>query len=162
MANSRYVTTSLIGANLLVPASATAFALGTRTFGNLGSEWMYVYATNAITQYTTVFIDADYKATGITTTLVQGPGVVGVAPVAFNAGESGWVQLKGSATVRAAAACAANIGLYTTGTAGVLDDATVSSGYIAGIILATAASAGGADDMSAMLSNPVAVRPTSI
>jgi hypothetical protein len=58
---------------------------------------------------------------------------VGFAQCSIASAYYGWVQLGGAPLVNCAANCAPNVPLYTTSTVGVLDDATVSAGMVAGV-----------------------------
>jgi hypothetical protein len=60
---------------------------------------------------------------------------VGIAQVAFADNDYGWVLRKGQGTVLVLASCAADVGLYTSASAGYLDDATASLTLISGIVL---------------------------
>lgn len=122
------------------------FALGTMEYGADGTGWMYVHAAGAITIYDWVAIDENYEAVAGTTALAQAGHQVGFAQAAFADNEFGWVAIHGANIhVRAAAACAPDTVLYTSGTAGVLNDDS-SSVYeaIVGVVLVGTATATGA------------------
>lgn len=96
-------------------------ALGTRVIGNNDSEWVYVYATAAITQYALVGIQASGTAQMMTSTLARGttPMTFAISQQTFAAGDYGWVATDGkSLTVLTTAASTAGERLYTTATAG--------------------------------------------
>jgi hypothetical protein len=57
--------------------------------------------------------------------------------VSIASAEYGWVQLGGKPRVLVAANCQPSVPLFTTATAGVLDDATVTAGLIAGLVATT-------------------------
>jgi len=123
------------------------FALGTIERGADGTMWMYVHASGAITLYDCVAIDENYEAAAITTALAQAGHQVGFAQAAFSDNDFGWVAICGSnIRVRAAAACAPDILLYTSATAGVLDDdGTSTREGIVGVVLVGTATATGAN-----------------
>lgn len=142
-----------IGPEFLETSTTPRFRLGTVIKGAGDEEWMYVRANGAITGAGfVVVIDPNaagnpYDAAMVTNTNGLRGLPVGVAGVAFADNAFGWVQVKGSAQIRVAASCAANVELTTTTTAGELDDAAgVGTKEILGIVLTTAraASAGNA------------------
>jgi hypothetical protein len=103
-----------------------------------GYQYMYVHANGAIAQYDVVAIDEAYETAPITKALADASNKVGVAPVAFADNDFGWVQVSGLVTMNVLASCAADVALYTSVTAGSLDDASASQTKIAGISLTTA------------------------
>jgi hypothetical protein len=143
-----YVTSGQIGVNLAETTTGTTtngvdakFTLGQRVTATDGSEWLYVQAGEAITQYMWVSIDENFQAVKGTKTLADAGHGVGFAQVAFADNEFGWVAVNapGNITVRVAASCAADVQLYTTSTAGVLDDTSASQTLIRGVVLVAAA-----------------------
>ena len=127
------------------------FKAGTVVAGGGGSEFLFVLASAAIAagdvcQITTL----TSAATGITTTNGLLGDRVGVAQVAIASGAYGWLQIAGACqNITVAPSCAPNVLLYTTATAGEIDDATTTGvKLINGIVItatnstATAAVAG--------------------
>jgi len=78
---------------------------------------------------------------------------VGVPEVDLGVGKWGWLQIYGPAPVMVGANCAVDAVLYTSGTAGTLDDTAGSQNKIEGIWLTTAKGAG-AGTAPAMLNFP--------
>lgn len=74
-----------------------------------------------------------------------GGGSIGIAQVAIASANWGWIAVNGNRLrVKTLVGCNPNVPLYTTSTAGSLDDTTVSAGYMTGITIngsATSASA---------------------
>lgn len=144
-----YATDGTLGVNLtqLVTGTGTSFdrgnqiALGQRVIASDGSEWVYVHAGAAITQYSWVSIDENWEAVMGTKTLADAGYGVGFAQVAFSDNDFGWVCVNGpgNINVRVLASCAADVQLYTSATAGVLDDTSASQNLIRGVVLVTAA-----------------------
>lgn len=139
------------GANFDSTSTDAKFALGTQGRGNDGTEWMYVQAQSAVSQYMWV---------GLTTAFVANPGTkahlddgrkVGFAQVAFAANDYGWVAIKGQNSVlkvKAKNACLPAVDLYSSGTAGYVDDTSASQTQIQGITLTdTATSSGAAEEL---------------
>lgn len=144
-----FPTTGMAGVSLSTTTAGTTtdgvgakFELGTLVEANDGSRWMYVQAGAAITQYRTVAIDENAQAVHITTALAAAGHGVGFAQVAFADNDFGWVcvHATGNISIRLAASCAADVQLYTTATAGILDDTSASVTLIRGVVAVVAAS----------------------
>lgn len=119
----------------LEPTSDKRFELGETARGPDGTVYQYVQATAAtIAQYAAVAITEANRAAELTKSLADENHRVGFAQTAFTASYYGWVAISGLALrCKLAASCAANVVLYTTGTAGVLDDASTSQTKIIGV-----------------------------
>ena len=75
----------------------------------------------------------------------NGLNMVVVAQVSIASSYYGWVAANGSALrANVLVGCNPKVPLYTTSTAGSLDDTTVSSGYVSGITLNTSATSASA------------------
>lgn len=103
--------------------------LGER-FWQGGKAYQYTHAGNNISKNSAVRINRSNlrafpmaKSTGLTE-------LAGVATEAFTNGQYGWVQVYGKARARTGSGCAANAQLYTSGTSGVVDDASGSQDTI--------------------------------
>lgn len=149
-----------IGPEFLETSTRPFFRLGTVMKGAGDAEWMYVRANGAITGagFVVVIDPANatdpYDAAMVTNTNGLRGLPVGVAPVAFADNAFGWVQIRGTAQIRVAASCAANVEITTTTTAGELDDAAgVGTKELLGIVLTTARAAS-AGNAPGYLSNP--------
>lgn len=144
-----YATDGTLGVNLtqLVAGTGTnsdrgnQIALGQRVIASDGSAWVYVHAGAAITQYSWVAIDENWEAVMGTKALADAGYQVGFAQVAFSDNDFGWVCVHGpgSINVRVLASCAADVQLYTTSTAGALDDTSASQTLLRGVVLVAAA-----------------------
>jgi acetylglutamate kinase len=123
-----YATSNTIGVRLAAESATQEHELGTRVLATDGGELVYVQANGAITQYDAVGIDENYQAAALTTAMVDDGYMIGFAQIAFTDNYYGWVFVRGSnINCRVADSCAADVALYTTSTAGVLDDATTTS-----------------------------------
>lgn len=155
-----YTTQPQLGMDFDAASSSTAaFFPGTRAIATgddaAGSEFIYVKAAATIAAGDVVKIDKDGNATGTTTllfdddTTTAADSLIGVAEVAITSGEYAWVMLKGvpSSGINVAASCVKGRPLYTTSTAGRLDDATSSVHLINGIMLT--ATCGGSPALTA-------------
>ena len=123
-------------------AGKAPFKLGQVIQHSDGTWWEFVRATGTIDQYDAVNIAPSTfraKATGAGTTYGSR---FGVANAAFKAGEGGWVQVFGRATVNAKANTVANGGLYTNATAGHVFSTAGGHKNIRGMILVAARGAG--------------------
>lgn len=149
MANTNRATDSHLGvaidtvvtsANIANFVAAPQAALLETVRGNNSSQWIYVYASAAITQYAVVGIEASGTASMLTSTIARGatPVRIGIAQVAFaNAGDRGWVATEGTAlTVLTTAVCTAGAKLFTTATAGRVSttQATATDAQIQGLV----------------------------
>ena len=129
---------------------------------------VYVRAASAIAQFDfVVYAPASAAASTSVDAFPASTGNVGgksfaVAQTSIASGSFGWVHtaLHKEGRVKTAAACQPNVQLYTTGTGGVLDDATVSAGVIVGIEVLTSAASASAPPCKA--SNIALVRNAAI
>lgn len=145
-----FLTNGIIGADLTATPAGTGtssdegneFALGTRAETNDGGIAVYVHAAGAIDQYDFVSIDENFEATALADDGGAAGHMVGVAQVALADNDFGWVHIEGTNIKgNVLASCAADTeALFTTGTAGHVDDAT-SAGAIrlVGVVLVAAA-----------------------
>lgn len=146
-----YVTSGQVGIDLTKLTTGTTtdgagaeFALLSRVTATDGSHWVYVQAGEAIgTAGMCVAIDENGQAVKMTKTLADAGHQPGFAQMAFADNDMGWVcvHAAGNINFRVAASCAADVQLYTTGTAGILDDTAASQTLIRGCVLVVAASA---------------------
>ena len=138
-------STNLAGSKFGTVDDSQRFALGVRTLASDGSEWMYVQSGAAITGYDTLWISSAFVASPITAALAITAGDVGFADAVScsTSGQYFWAMVRGNPTVRLAASCQPAVPLYTTDTAGVLDDATASLSHyqVMGVIATTSNSA---------------------
>lgn len=109
-------------------AAGAQHALGSTVVGNNASQWMYVFASAAISQYQAVAIEASGTASPASATNLRAGATPGIAQVAFDVHDYGWVALAGNnLRVMCNGAVAVSTRLYTTATAGNLDDAAAST-----------------------------------
>lgn len=148
-----YAITPLMGVEVtdtssLVSGSATVyqpeFSLTGRASLSDGGEAMYIKAGAAITAGDVLLIDSLGSAVGVTTLLTDADTAtahkyIGVAHTTLASGQHGWACTRGipTAGIRVAASCKKGSPLYTTTTAGELDDVSTSSHLISGIQITT-------------------------
>jgi len=142
-----YVISGMAGVDLTKQTAGTTtdgedaeFALGTKVQATDGQTWVYAQAGAAISQYDWVAIDENFQMVKGTKALADAGHEVGFAQAAFDDNDMGWVCVGGkNITVNVLASCAADVQLYTSGTAGKLDDTSGSQTLIRGVVLVTAA-----------------------
>lgn len=137
------------------------FTLGTIVHGSGGSRWLFVQADGAIGATDFVTVDENYQATaGLQAGVDDGHICALAGGTAFSDNDFGWVCIQGTGqSVNAASGCAADTKLYTTTTAGRLDDATSAAGgtaqsRVAGIVLVSTATADTVTACGAILTSP--------
>ena len=134
--------TTMIGANLSGAWSATdlqnlgnAAGVGDRYVDNSGNEYVFVVASGAVAQYDAVQIGSTYVAQALTKAMGDMGLPIGIAAGTLTSASYGWAQIKGVGTVNALQTCSSSTALYTSGTAGKLDDTTTSQVKVAGVVL---------------------------
>ena len=133
-------TSALIGVALDYTDSSPSFAVGTTVNLSDGGQAVYVQASSDVAQYSAVSVRVNNTVVPITTTNSANSKVVGFAQASIASAYYGWVQIGGKPVVKLAASCLPAVPLYTTATAGTLDDTAVSGGLVAGIVALTTAS----------------------
>jgi hypothetical protein len=174
-----YITDGKIGVDLTATyastsaGSTTLFPVTPGTRVNTTNNGVYVFARaeSTINQFDAVIMStyADsasstpvLRAVPVTTTnaAALGYNMVGFAQTAIASSYYGWIGINGILQVNLLVACQPKVPLYTTSTAGKLDDTTVSAGYIQGIVANTSATSASApfcvvNNAGLMTSNPV-------
>jgi hypothetical protein len=117
--------------------------------GTDSSTWLYITAGSAVAQYDVVAITEAYSGVPCTKALIDDGHIIGVSPEAISSGEYGWVQLTGVVTMNVLASAAADVTLYSSATAGSLDDDSSAQTAVNGLFLTTAR--GGSDGEAAGL-----------
>lgn len=158
-----YVTDGKIGVDLTATYASTSvgsssfppYTLGETVTTSNNGRYMFTKAISTINQYDCV-IGGPYGDSAssspnigfvpITTTnaAAQGFNIIGFAQVAIASAYWGWICLNGSPRVNLLIACNPKVPLYTTATAGSLDDTTVSAGLIQGLVANTSATSASA------------------
>lgn len=159
--------TTLIGTNVSAVSYATAtsttpiqgggrgFTVGTRLETQDGKNYVFVQANSAVAAYNIASLDS---ATGVITALQTSTSAASeelcVPQFAFASGDYGWAQVRGAGKLKVLGACAKSVTLYSTSTAGSLDDATASNYEIRGIQILSTNPSATATAMSAFISWP--------
>jgi len=137
------------GVDLSQTHTTAKFAVGTFAEGGDGSKWLYVKANSAVTQYMWVGIAKDFTMNPGTKAHLDAGRKPGIAQVAFAANEYGWVAVKGGndgIKVRAKNSCQPSVALYSTATAGYVDDTAASQTLLNGLVLTDTSTSTGADE----------------
>lgn len=117
-----------------------AFAIGQQECGSNGADYVYTRAAAAVVASDVVSILVDGTVTPLTTVNASVGSAIGFAQTAIASGSFGWVALRGpNLQVNVLANCAPEVMLFTTSTAGSLDDATVTLGLVVGVMTQAAA-----------------------
>ena len=128
-----FLTDPVIAVDLTNVSTVPQQNVGDKHQANDG-VYQYVKTTATVAQYALVKIQNDFTIVEGTTSLLPStePAKVGIAQVAFagttNTPNYGWVFVGPgqNVSVKAAALCAQDVKLYTTGTAGVVDDSATT------------------------------------
>lgn len=123
----------LAGVSLTTTDASARYAVNTVVDLSDGGIATYVSATSTISTYNAVIIDGAGGAVPVTTTNSANSKRIAFAQTSIASGYCGWVQTGGRPVIMLAANCDDNVPLYTTATAGVLDDAVVSGGLVIGL-----------------------------
>lgn len=132
-----------LGVSFSSVSTTAGFDLGKELLGGDGNTYVYVQASGAVAAYAACALEETHEVRELTTTISGAqPTTVVVPQVALADNEYGWAVKRGDAfSVLAAASCAADVKVYTTATAGVIDDTSSSHDLIQGLRL-TAANGG--------------------
>jgi hypothetical protein len=158
-----YVTDGKIGIDLTATyastsaGSTTLFPVtpGTRVTTSNNGIYIFARAESDIAAYDAVVMSTYsdsasptpvLRAVPVTTTNAAALGfpMVGFAQTAIASSYYGWIGINGILKVSLLIACQPKVPLYTTATAGKLDDTTVSAGFIQGIVANTSATSASA------------------
>lgn len=119
--------------------SSAAYTVGTRTQTADGKEYIYLKGVASTAVNSWVSFDEAY----VTTLLVaNAKGRVAIAMAAIVADKYGWYQVYGSGTGKVLASFADNGVIFSTSTAGSVDDAVVTGDLIVGAMGRSAVSGG--------------------
>ena len=146
MTNTFFATDGKAGVDIATPSSVAGFNLGEKVHCNDGTIFHYAKAISAISQNYWVGIDEAHNASLLTKGIADDGWNIGVAPTTFAANDYGWFTMVGTHNGRVAASCAADVPLYTTAVAGVLDDASTGQTKIDGVVAVTAVTAAAATE----------------
>jgi len=128
-----------LGVNFAENAATATFALGECASAEGGREYQYVQAGSAVTANYWVGIDETNKAYPLTKAHADDGFAVAVAETALTKDYHGWVTMRGrDVNAAVGGSCAADVALYTSATAGVLDDTSTSQTKIDGVVAAAA------------------------
>lgn len=140
-----YSVDGRVGIDFTGVSSTFSDTLGNTYGASDSSQLIYVKAASAIpfaSSYVT--INEDFEAIAGTKAAVDDGHQVGIAPAsAIASGQYFYAYLRGHPNLRVATLCAADVPLFTTATAGLLDDtSTTAQTKIDGLVLVTAMTTG--------------------
>ncbi len=142
------ITSGIVTPDLTSTDTSARCPVGTVVKTSDGGEAVYVQATSTIAQYDAVIIINTSSATGgvpVTTTNALTSQRLAFAQSAIASASYGWVQTAGNAIrVKTLIACQPAVPLFTTATAGSLDDTVVTAGYCLGVVLMSSATSASA------------------
>jgi hypothetical protein len=131
--------TVLVGGNFTAAFAdlnaGNAAGLGDVAEDYAGNRYVFVQASGAVAQYDAVQIGSTYVAQALTKALADTGLPVGVAMGTLTSASYGWACIKGVTSVNVLQTCSSSTALYTSGTAGKLDDTTTSQDKIAGVVI---------------------------
>jgi len=137
------------------PQQNIDFVLGDTVTGADGTEFQFVQASAAIAQYDFVGIDENNQAAPLTKAMADDGWAIGVAQVAFADNDGGWVASRGRNLNGAVlGSVAADVPLYTSATAGSLDDTSASQTKIDGVVAVAANGTTAAGNVEVLLTFP--------
>jgi hypothetical protein len=149
-----YSTASFAVPALDYTSTDPQIAVGTVVKGTENSEFVYVQAAAALTQFDAVAVTAAGSADQLDATNAITGVDIGVAQVAFAINEYGFVQTRGAFSVNVLASAVTDVQIYATATAGSLDDAGTVA--LRGIQL-TETDGGGGGDVTAHAQSGISV-----
>jgi hypothetical protein len=155
-----FVTDGKIGVDLTRTGSTPQFQLGTMVVTSDGGLYEYCRARSEISAFAAVVIFEGSSIRMAETSIVQDAGFgkkIGFAQVSIASAFYGWVARQGKVICNLADDCADNLPLFTTATAGYLDDATVSNCLVLGVYLPVTASL--ATALTVLAATPAVVVP---
>ncbi len=122
-------------ADLGAVGTTPTYEIGSRVEANYGCKFEYVRAGAAVDKSNFVSIDANGTADSLTAANGLAGKKIGLAVVTMAAADYGWVAIEGNNIAgKCGAACGDAVALYTSATAGVLDDdATTTQAVVIGI-----------------------------
>jgi hypothetical protein len=160
MAVASKIISPLVTQKLTSASDTQKHELGLIVHTDCGGVAEYGLALSAISQYAFCAIYEQGSAEMLTTTIGADAGTskkVGCPQASIASAYYGWFMRQGVFVGRFADDCADQVPLFTTATAGELDDATVSNCLVAGVYLNVTASL--ATALTCYASTPMYVHP---
>ena len=154
------IISSIVTPGLTATDTTARVPLGTIAWTDAAGIAEYCYAISELSQYAFCIILDGGTAQMATTTLANDAGTskkIGCPQASVASAYYGWLMRQGTFIGRFSDDCADNVPLFTTATAGELDDATVSNCLVAGVFLNTTASL--ATALTCFASMPMTVLP---
>jgi hypothetical protein len=161
MAVASKIISSIVTPGLTQTDSTARLPLGTIVHTDAGGVAEYVYAISELSQYAACLIFDGGTAQMATSALVGDGGTgskkIGCPQASIASAWYGWAMRQGVFVMRMSDDCADNVPLFTTSTAGELDDATISNCLVAGVYVNTTQSL--ATALTVYAATPMYVHP---
>lgn len=164
MVNTNYAISGHLSAKLGDRSRDPNFAVGSICRGSNGGDWIYVQFQGGVAQYESVHIDSSFNARQLTPALAITPGLIGFDQASASTSDYGWVPISGKVTIKVLGSCAKDVPLYTTDTAGSLDDltASLSQHQLQGIAIVTTIGSTASTQVAMVQSGGVTVRRPAV
>lgn len=136
-------------------------SLGEQATTDDGGEAIFVLAGSAITKSMTCHVTSANSANPLTTALATTAGRIAFAQFSSIAsGSYGWLKTRGKVSILLLPSCNASVPLYTSDSAGILDDATATATQyqVNGVIAESSAGASTATTSCFAASYPTILR----
>jgi hypothetical protein len=138
-----YATDGKLGVDFTGTTAVTAdatFEIGVQVPASDGADYVYTRAASTVAAGDVVSILVDGTVAPLTTVNASVGSAIGFAQTAIASASFGFVALRGpNLQVNVLANCAPEVMLFTTATAGHLDDTTVTLGLVEGVMTQAAA-----------------------
>lgn len=149
------ISFTTVTAGTTTNGAGSPFPLGTEALGNDGATRRLVQAAAALPINSWLAIDEADQASLMTKTLIDAGYRIGVVhDVALADNDFGWVVVMGPCTALVAAACAPDVQLYTTATAGLADDTSASQTLLRGCVATVLGDTDSTSARACLLINP--------
>ena len=144
-----------------------AFAVGDMTSDQNGNIYRCVQDASVVTvsRYGVVVVDGSNIARPLTAARATLAGEIAVAAdTAISSNEYGWVCIQGRVQTLVGGSCLPNVPLYTTDTAGQVDDATSSASqfYIVGLRAAATNNGASASNVLCVINGATTLIPRAL
>lgn len=140
------------------PQQNLDLVLGDCVNGEDGTEFQFCQASGGITQFDWVGIDENNQAASLTKAMADDGFKIGVAQVTAVDNDGIWIATEGrNLNGNVLASVAADVPLYTSATAGHLDDTSASQTKIDGVVAVAANATASATNVECLLTFPKSV-----
>lgn len=129
--------------------------LGDCVLGEDGTEFQYCQASGALIQFYWVGVDENNQAAHLTKAMADDGFTIGVAQVAADDNDGVWIAIRGrNLNGQVLGSVAADVALFTSATAGHLDDTSASQTKIDGVVAVAANATSSATSVEVLMTFP--------